>query len=202
MFLHNEHMGINLEDGLLLKQLTDEEKELALALPKEDVIYIKEALTDPENVYNETEEANFVRFLLYLRNYYYNWIQVNGKDISIGIMKAAVKTSLAETLKKSDNYNSISFTTRRSNNAEPDYGRVKTKNKTYDLLDADRDISKVTNYIYDLQMIDKVDPSREFKTYTKAIDYAKEIIARGIEVDEDDIEIKRSTSDTNKILIK
>ena len=184
----------------LYQQLSDKEKELALALPKEDVIYIKEALMDPENVYNEAEETNFVRFLLYLRSYYYNWIHENGKDISVGIMKAAVKSGLANSLK--EDYSSISLSQRRSNNAEPDYGRIKTKSATYDLLDADRDISKVTNYIYDLQMIDKIDSSKEFETYSKSIKYAKEIIATGIVADGDNLEQSRSISDTNKILSK
>lgn len=191
---------INLSKSTLTNPLTEEEKKTVLSLSKSDVEYYRNVLVDSENVYTEAEELNIIRYLSFIKNNSYNWIQENGKDISIGLMKVAVKSSLANSLK--EDYSSISLSQRRSNNAEPDYGRIKTKSATYDLLDADRSISKVTNYIYDLQMIDKIDPSKEFETYSKSIKYAKEIIATGIVADGDDLETLRSVSDTNKILSK
>ena len=197
--------SLDLDKAKRLKPLSkkEEQETIRYMRPSSGLEFrcLKAIILDEDDLFSQKEKDNAMRKLYGLKKMLKSWIRENGQKISLGIMKESVYTAILDDLDgKNEDYGRISFKPRYS--SEGDSGHIDALGKTYDISDADCYIKKVADYIYMLDSYDKIDEDKEFDTYRKSIGYAKVIIASGIRVDGNELEIKKSKGEVNKILSK
>jgi len=170
---------IDFKDVSRLDSLTEEQKASALSLTKEDIELLKEDAT-----YNGKDLVEFERKLFALKTLYHlkettkDWVEYNGRDISIEYMMAAVKGSVADELGLSTkDYSKITIPAKFYSKEPEDYV-IHVGDDIYRVPVGVGEIWNTIDYIYAVQEA-TLKGDKELETYRKALNYGKTTMAAG-----------------------
>lgn len=187
-----------------LSPLKEEEYEKALTLSKEEIDGLIEASKyDGKDIVQLERKLNALKKLNFLYNYCTNWVHQNGQTLSINIMMAAVKASVADELEiLPEQYNEIIIPpAKRSSSEGPTSYFINVGEESYEIPINSNELWNTINYIYDVQSA-TLEGKNEFKTYRKALNYAKTTIAAGANIKNNKLEAQYSASYIEKNYVK
>lgn len=177
-----------------LHPLREEDYEKALSLTDEEIRFYSEAATKKAKTQEEQDEKLYaLKMLNYLNNYIKEWIRQNGTGISINMLMAAVKGSIAAELGLSEEeYETIRIPENRKTIKDDDFTyTIMVGNKSYSVPTKATGIWDGIEYIYEMQSAtfdeDDSSSSRRYQTYRKAIQFAKMTMILGVDINDRDI---------------
>lgn len=177
-----------------LRPLSEQDKEVAARLSEDAIRKLIEIAKKKPTTLKEMEDKVIAqKELNYIYNLYKDWINKNGKTISIDIMIAAVKASIADELEISpdDYYKIIIPPSRGSTEDGPGDRYIQVDEKYYRIPRSSSEIISTIDYIYAVQIYNPDDATR-YATYKKAINYAKTTISAGANLKDDKLESQYS----------
>ena len=164
-----------------LRPLTEEEYEAVLTLSMDDIdLLVEDAKYDGKDLLKIEQKLTALKELEHLYTYCTTWAHNYGKNISLSMMMAAVKGSVADELDiPVESYATIKIPANTSNTSDgPKSYYVKVDETYYEVPMSAEEIWNTIGYIYTLQS-SNLPEENEFPTYRKALNYAKTTMAAG-----------------------
>ena len=163
-----------------LKPLTSEECAEALGLTPEEVeVLINLSKYKGDDVVQLEQKLDALKKLNYLNKTCKEWVYENGDYICERMMMVSIKASVAAEFGM-DDLGGVTIPPRHSV-SEPEPYLIEVDGERYSIPTSEGEIWNTINYLYELQGsdLDNGDQENRFKTYDKAINFAKTTIAAG-----------------------
>lgn len=179
----------------LIPLTEDEEKKVLEMSDEELATLIEQAKSKEKDLKSLENRIIALKKIYYLNKYCNEWIKVNGRNISIDFMIAAVKASVAcELGLEPDEYSQVSIPALLSHNPERDCYIIEVGDKNYIIKSSTEELWNTIDYIYTVQSANHITDETRFPTFRKALNYAKTTIAAGCSVKDDKLEERYSSS--------
>lgn len=187
-----------------LKRLSQEEYNSTLDYSLEDVNDLIEIIKNSKSKSLVDQENRLTAYkkLDFLNDYCDTFIHTYGEDISLSVMFASVKGSIADELDLAvDDYSSITIPKYHDAGDGSTSYCVEVGDKSYTVPVSNGEIWNTINYIYTLQRA-KLTEETEKPTYRKAINYAKTTMAAGANINKDKVRSDHSAGEISKNYLK
>lgn len=191
---------VDFENYNVYKMIDESEYDKVLELSVEEVEELaKKTKTKAKSKEEEAEKQLAYQKLKHLQKHCTKWVHSNGKNISIEIMMESVKSVIAAELGlTTDDYAQISITPRYHCQVDGNIPyTVRVGLDYYKVPINSENIWNTINYIYEVQNATLTDKT-EYKTYEKAINYAKTTIISAADIKKDKVYSQKKLSKVQK----
>lgn len=193
----------------LLEPLSDEDKDSVTLLSYSDIAtLIEQSQYKGNEPVKQEKKLHALKLLKQLYDDCISWVSQNGQSISIRYMMSAIKAALADELDLPlDQYPNIEICGVLSKDSDDDFS-ISVNGHPYTVKWSAHGINNAISYTHACQNANlaydtESDRENAFETFRKSLNFAKVVIAEGMNVDDKDrITTEKSDSYVESVYVK